>query len=247
MNCRIEYLRDVVGNNYLGVNVYTSIVDPFLNRLKNIIGDNYDSYIKNQKDRDHGHYHITVINVMDYNKICNKLGMDKFINSLESVFNYEIDDVKLLGIGTAEKAGNRTYFIVAQSDKLQEIRKKYELPEHDFHITIGFLYKDVFGVRKNEVIKEVDPFLKELKKRYYDSNETFEFIKGIPNFDGDKLKEIEPIKITDTLFTFKCGEFEYFTISLLDPDGIRVTAKWQNNEKIPIIPTTLILKKFKEV
>jgi hypothetical protein len=79
--------------------------------------------------------------------------MDKFINSLESIFHYEIDDLYMRGIGTATKNTNTTYFIVCNSDKLDAIRKRFNLPEHDFHITLGFNLKDVFGVRKNEVIK----------------------------------------------------------------------------------------------
>ena len=58
---RLEYLKDTVGNNYIGVNIYVDMVQQYLERLKSIIGDEYDIYIKNQQNRDHGHYHITVI------------------------------------------------------------------------------------------------------------------------------------------------------------------------------------------
>ena len=243
---RLEYLKDTIGNNYIGVNIYVDMVNPYLQRLKSIIGDEYEVYINNQKNRDHGHYHITVVNVMEYNKLSNEIGMDKFINSLESAFDFEFDDLQFLGIGTAEKAGNRAYFIVVRSEKLQEVRKKYSLPEQDFHITLGFKWKDVFGIRKNEILKESEPFLKLLRDLYYKNHETFEFVKEIVNFDGDPEMDIEPIEILDTTATFRNGQNDYFSISLLD-NGLRVVAEWQDTEKRPILANTLISKKFKDI
>lgn len=241
------YIKDTIGNNYIGIPIYPDAVSPYLDKLKYILGeDEYKIYVKNQQNRDHDKHHITVINVMDYNRLSKEMGMDKFINSLESVFDYPIDDLKLMGIGTAERNGNRAYFIVCKSDKLQEIRKKYNLPEQDFHITIGFKHKDVFGVRKNEVLPEIEPFLKLLKQEYYNHNETFEFIKSVDNFDGDKNRDIEPIEIKDTYFTFRCGDLNYYILSLID-SNFRITASWEDNNKRPIISDTIIAKKFNNI
>jgi len=243
---RLEYLKDIVGNNYIGVNIYVDFVQSYLERLKNIIGDEYDVYIKNQQNRDQGHYHITVINVMEYNKLSKDLGMDKFINSLEAAFDFEFDDLQFLGIGSAEKSDNKAYFIVVRSEKLQEVRKRYGLPEQDFHITLGFFSKDVFGVRKNEILKENEPFLKLLRDLYYKNHETFEFVKEVENFDGDPEKDIEPIEIRDTTATFRNGDNDYFSISLIG-DSLRVVAQWQDTQKRPILSNTLISKKFKDI
>ena len=246
MTYYLTYLRDTIGKNYLGIKVSNDLVESFLKDLKKILGDDFDTYTENQQNRDHGKYHITLINTMDYNKLSNEIGMDKFINSLEYVFKYPIDDLKFMGIGTAEKAGNRAYFIVVKSDKLQEVRRKYNLPDQDFHITIGFLHKDVFGVRKNEILKENDPFLKLLKDLYYNNHETFEFVKEISNFEGDIEKDIEPIKIDNTNAIFRNGNNDYFSISLLDGE-LKVVAEWQDTENKPIISNTLISKKFKDI
>ena len=120
-----------------------------------------------------------------------------------------------------------------------------DLPEKDFHITLGFKHKDVHGVRKNEILKTTDPFLARLKKEYYKEGETFEFVKGIKNFDYDHFKLIEPISINDTTATFRCGNNDYFTVSLID-NQFYITAKWQDSEKKPILSDVLINKKFKE-
>ncbi len=243
---RVEYLKDILGSNYIGINVPIQIVSPFLDRLKNVLGDEYDVYVKNQQNRDNGHYHITVINVMDYNRLSKEMGIDKFINSLESVFDFDFDDVQFLGLGKAQKQDNKSYFIVVRSEKLQEVRRKYGLSEQDFHVTLGFKWKDVFGVRKNEIIKESEPFLKLLKKSYYKNHETFDFVKEIENFEGDSEQEIEPIEIRETTATFRNGKNDYITVSLIDNE-FRITNKYQDFSNKPILSHTLISKKFLDI
>jgi hypothetical protein len=242
---RIEYLKDTLGNNYLGLAINPIEVEPYLEKLKAILGEQYEIYTGNQKNRDLGKYHITVINVMDYNSLINRLGIDTFVNSLEVVFDFEIDDVKMIGIGKAEKAGNTAYFVVIRSEKLDAIRNKYELPEQDFHITIGFKYKDVFGVRKNEVIKDTDGFLDILSHIYFKNHESFDFIKELDNFEGDTELEIEPIKIEKTNATFRNGVGNYFTIALVE-NSLRVVAQWGDDSNKPILARTLVARKLKE-
>ena len=152
MEYYVTHLKDVSGSNYLGVNIPVSIVEPFLEKLKNAIGeDEYIIYTNNQKNRDKG-YHLTVLSVRDYNKLSKEMGISSFINSLELILKYPIDDLEMLGIGTGSNKGNTSYFIVCKSDKLAAIRTRYNLPKQDFHITIGFNLKDVFGIPKNKVI-----------------------------------------------------------------------------------------------
>jgi hypothetical protein len=243
MTTHIEYLKDVLGNNYIGVNIQFDTVLPYLYKLKRILGDGYDEYIKYKSNRDHGKHHITVINVAEYNKLSHE-NTDKFINSLENVFDTEITDIKFIGIGKAQKNENITYYVVVRSNILNEVRKVYDLGEIDFHITLGFKFKDVFGVRKNEVLKETDPFLKLLKSEYYKSNESFDFVWEIENFEG--CDNIEPVKINDTSITFRSGEFNYFTVGLID-DKLWVVAKWGDDKKMPILSYTIISRIFKDI
>jgi len=66
MTFYITHLKDVLGNNYLGLDIPVSVVQPHLNELRDILGeDDYVKFTENQIKRDGGHYHITVINVMD--------------------------------------------------------------------------------------------------------------------------------------------------------------------------------------
>jgi hypothetical protein len=245
MRHNITYLKDILGSNYLGVKINITEVQPFLNQLQDILGESFDEYVSNQQKRDSGSYHITVINVIDYNNLTKQMGMDKFINSLDQVMKANIDDIKLLGLGSAHKNENTAYFVVVKSELLQEVLKMYGLPEKDLHITLGFKHKDVHGVRKNEILKADEPFLSRLKKEYVKEGETFEFVKGIKNFDYDFFKLIEPISINDTTATFRCGDNDYFTVGLIE-NQFYITAKWQDTEKKPILSDVLINKKLKE-
>lgn len=237
----LTYLKDSIGNNYLGISIPNGLVEPFLNELKEIIGeDDYKIYTSNQQKRDHNNYHVTVINVMEYNKLSKDLGMDKFINSLEPVFKYEIDDFRMLGIGTAERSGNRSYFVVCDSEKLDAIRTRYNLPKHDFHITLGFKHKDVFGVRKNEILKKEGKFLKLLKQEYY-KNDNWNFIKKIGNFDLNTQSEIIPISILETRAKFKC-DGHYIDVAWLDDEKFWIVTKYPIDEELPRLAETEIAK-----
>jgi len=244
----LTYLRDSIGNNYLGIKVDNQTVEPYLNKLRDILSDDYEVYVDNQQKRDHGSYHITVINVMDYNRLSNQIGISKFVNSIEPVFTYEIDDLKMLGIGTAKKNENRAYFIVCKSDKLKSIRDKYELPEQDFHITLGFKWKDVFGVRKNRVMDIKSNFLKLLKLEFY-KKENFNFVRNLSNFDLNKETEIIPISITDEYLKVSCGDV-IMDIGSIDKNGsqeLYILTKYKTEGDIVRMPLTEIYKKLENV
>jgi hypothetical protein len=244
MTYYLTYIKDTIGNNYLGINIPNGVVQPFLNELKDLIGESdYEEFTSYQQKRDHGSYHMTVINVMDYNKLSKEIGMDKFINSLESIFKYELDDIRMLGLGTSERNGNRAYYVVCESDKLDAIRKRYNLPNHDFHITLGFRHKDVFGVSKNQVIKKKDKFLKLLEIEFY-KNENWNFVKNIGNFDLDPKLELIPIQISETNIKIMCGD-EYIHIGYLeDGEKFWILSRYNVEEKLPRLSRTEINKIF---
>ena len=149
----LTYLKDTIGNNYVGINIPNEVVEPHLEKLKEILGEeDFEIFTQNQKMRDHGHYHITVINVMDCNRLSKEMGMANFVKSVELAFEYPVEDLEMLGVGMASKNDNTAYFIVCSSDSLDAVRTRFNLPKQDFHATLGFNAKDVFGVPKNLVI-----------------------------------------------------------------------------------------------
>jgi hypothetical protein len=234
----LSYIKDIAGNNYLGIKIEKGLIETYLNELKDILGSEYETYTNLQQQRDHGSYHITVINVMDYNKL-SKSGIDKFINSLESVMKYPIDDLQILGIGTVQKNENRTYFIVCRSEKLKAIRERYDLPEQDFHITLGFKFKDVFGVRKNEVLKRDSKFIQFLGQEYL-KKENFEFLRKIDNWDENPDLEIIPVSLSDSFLKVKVGDY-LMDIGITDDSNFQVFTKYKDEKNLRRMPTSELL------
>ena len=241
----ITHLKDVIGNNYLGLDIPITIIQPYLNELRDILGeDDYTKFTENQIKRDGGHYHITVINVADYNRLSKHMGVDKFVNSLDPILKYPIDDLKLLGVGRAQKNENTSFFIVCDSAKLEAIRTRFELGEQDFHITLGFNFKDVFGVSKKELFKKEGKFIQLLRTEFY-KNENWNFIKNISNYELDPKAEIIPIKLTDTYLKVKCEGY-YLDIGYQEEgESLRIYTKYSVDEDLPRLSETEISRILK--
>lgn len=245
MTFYITHLKDILGNNYLGLDIPVSVVQPHLNELRDILGeDDYTKFTENQIKRDGGHYHITVINVMDYNRLSKQMGIDKFVNSLDPIFKYPIDDLRMLGVGRAQKNENTAFFIVCDSAKLEAIRTRYELQKQDFHVTLGFNWKDVFGIRKNELFKKEGKFIQLLRTEFY-KNENWNFIKNISNYELDPKAEIIPIKLTDTYLKVKCEGY-YLDIGYQEEgESLRIYTKYSIDEDLPRLSETEISRILK--
>jgi hypothetical protein len=175
---------------------------------------------------------------MEYTKLA-KSGVDKFVNSLDSILKYPIDDLQMLGIGTASKNTNTTYFVVCRSAKLKAIRDRYDLPEQDFHITLGFKWKDVFGVRKNVVLEKKSKFIQLLGQEYL-KKENFEFLKKIENYSDNPDLEITPISLSETQFKIKVGN-TLMDVGLTDDNKFYIFTRYKDEKESPSLPTTEFL------
>ena len=237
----IDHLKDALGNNFLGIKINRSIIENYLRELEEIIGeDDYKIYCDNQQKRDDGKFYLTVINTTDYNKLIQEIGIDHFTNSLQRVLKYDIDDIKMFGIGSASKNENRSYFIVCKSEKIDAVRNMYELKNQDLHITVGFKWKDVYGVRKNTLIEKGDKFLKLLAIEFY-KNDNWNFIKKIGNFKLNPNDEIIPVKIEDNKALYKSGKY-YISIGLLDDERFWIMCEYPIEEEFPRLSQTEIAK-----
>jgi hypothetical protein len=241
----ITHLKDILQNNYLGIKIPVTMIQSYLNELKEILGeDDYVKFTENQIKRDGGHYHITVINVADYNRLCKSMGMDKFINSLDPIFKYPIDDLRMLGVGRAQKNENTAFYVVCNSGKLEAVRVRFELGEQDFHITLGFNFKDVFGVSKKELFKKEGKFIQLLRTEFY-KNENWNFIRNISNYELDPKAEIIPIKLTDTYLKVKCEGY-YLDIGYQEEgESLRIYTKYSVDEDLPRLSETEISRILK--
>jgi hypothetical protein len=238
MTYHVGYLRDVLGNNYLGLKFNENQLSPFISDLYEIVDNDgmYDLLISNQQRRDNrnGHsHHSTVISVMDFNKLSLSMGA-RFHKKIDTIFALEITDLIFKGVGTAERAGSVTYFVVLESPTLDEIRSSLGLSPLDFHITLGFEPKDVFGVSKREVIKKKSTLSKLVDMRYSLHNGSHIWLHDIININ-DNLKKvpedkIEILRMTDTIITYRLDHTQ-IQIGIINDDLYVMTmCEYENKE-----------------
>lgn len=229
---KVGYVKDVLNNNYLGLKFNQNLMTPFLNKLQEIVydEDKYETLVGNQQRRDkkeHYSHHATIINVMEFNKLVENMG-SSFQERIDTIFSLDITDLLFKGIGKAEKNNNEAYFVVLDSATLDEIRSSLGLEPKDFHITIGFDKKDVFGVRKNQVL-QYDSKIERLYKMNMEEHGSHRWIFEIENF-GDDLKnvpddKIKLVKVGKENIQYIVGDIK-ITIALID-DKLRVVTRHQ--------------------
>ena len=107
-----------------------------------------------------GKFHTTIISPPEVREVISFIAADRGVSKgqAEKAFKQEVSessfsdsDLKVLGLGSAEKGGNIAYFVVLDWPSARDLREKYGLDPkgQDFHITVGFDGADVHGVRKD--------------------------------------------------------------------------------------------------
>ncbi len=205
MKFKISYVKDSIGNNYLGIKIPKYLIEKYLEDLKYYIEDDekYDLLISNQQKRDANNYHITVVSAMELDSLFKKYGSG-FHEKTNAILSFDID-LQMLGIGEAKSYDKEAYFIVTKSHTLSEIRKTLQFPDKDFHITLGFNPKDVFDKPKNQVIKLKTPLQKEVDKQLKNTDGKYTFVFDIKNFDDtyNDERNLEFVSLTDNILTIK--------------------------------------------
>jgi hypothetical protein len=129
-------LTDNSGLIYIGAKVNPADLELYLSQMKQILGDDFSLYRKNQSSRDHQSFHMTLINPYEYQ------GLNKDIDIGTSL------SVSLSGLGRVILNEKTTYFVVAQSSQARNYRKNLLLSNKYFHVTLGFSPSDIYGVNK---------------------------------------------------------------------------------------------------
>ena len=110
-----------------------------------MLSQNLHEEIALKLKRDNCQYHITLMNVAEWGSLGKKDLQVPILNEvLDKDFSFIVG-----GIGMAEKAENKTFFVIADNSYLHNLRNEYGLGKHDFHMTLAFKEKDVFGVCKS--------------------------------------------------------------------------------------------------
>ena len=150
---QLTYLKDSLNQSYVGVKFTKDEIIECLNVWETIFLSNPNSDIddftllsKNRLDRDGESYHITLLSVMEYNRIKDSLNVDDLIDDMIHLY---VNDIIFEGIGKVEKNDNEAFFIIINSEILNSVRLKFGFDKKDLHITVGFNKKDIHGVDKS--------------------------------------------------------------------------------------------------
>lgn len=134
--------------SYHGAHIERDEIVSYINQWKAVFGDANASKMMSMKaERDGGEvYHCTVLSPQDTKMMKKKYG--KKLQGLEN--GLPDSEITVLGIGRAvEDNGNETWFLVCEDEKMNNWRESEGLKKHDFHITLGFLQRDIHGVDKS--------------------------------------------------------------------------------------------------
>ncbi len=227
---KIKQLRDVNNSIYYGISEFRDLnSDDFLYMDNNHLSELYFTFLAKCKDwnlyelnkqyRDGEESHITVFSVADVGFIIKKLGEVAAASYFENLVNINVNDLTFEGIGTSSKDGNETYYIVCKSYTLNATRNHLGMANKDYHITLGFNKKDVFGVDKSIVKYTInDVTLKEKFKVLDEINNTAEYLSNLnkwPNIDGEPVdtENLDFVSIDDdTVIIVAGGDWQEPTI-----------------------------------
>lgn len=144
---KLKFLKDILGQDYIGLDVDPTIPDKNGLTLNDILGIGYeeipvfDLLNNNLLNRNSDTYHLTVFNVMEYTSRKN-FNTDIIGNEIKS------EQIEYKGIGSISQGEKTTYFVVVDCPILNDIRYLYGYNSKDLHITIGFTHKDLFNAPK---------------------------------------------------------------------------------------------------
>lgn len=134
----VEIIQDRQGNDYLALKINDDIGYIFQDFLSTQLDK---TFIDNQQERDKHTFHITLVNVMQYQKLI-KEGKE---NELKSLLHNKFDLFNY-GIGSTidNKKNSQAWFVVLENAYLDTFRKNLNLDKQHYHVTLAFKNTDVF-------------------------------------------------------------------------------------------------------
>lgn len=134
-------ITDSAGLVYIGAYIKESQLQSYLSQLKQHKPQLFAELRESQIKRDHGKFHLTLINPYEYRDLteAQKAELTKTANIA----------VELHGLGSVSKTNQSTFYVIATSERAQNLRRAVGLKDKDFHITLGFTPSDIYDMRKD--------------------------------------------------------------------------------------------------
>ena len=136
---KVVRLASKTDQPYIGIKVSdtdTAVCD-CITIMRSILGKDAETYARNQRDRDRGAYHITLVIPREYTH-----DADVIIGNTVSCV--------ATGLGHARNDRSQAYFVVIHAPAAQELRARLGMAPRDLHVTLGFDPKDVHDRPKDD-------------------------------------------------------------------------------------------------
>lgn len=135
---RIEHVRNARGQNFLAVKMDTLELHEQMTEMRSLVGkEKFNMLVENSKSELGDFHYVTVIDASEYLTLTQQIGLGRFVEELQPVLDFEIDDIVLGEVVGLRSNGDETYSVVCESDKLGAVRTRFGLPMRDFCAAIG--------------------------------------------------------------------------------------------------------------
>lgn len=123
---------EILSHSYVGISLDRLSLQPVLEELSSILGDELAELQGNKFGRDgKDSYHMTVVAPREFRLLRKSLGG-------RIQLPREPMAIEILGIGSATSERSRAWFAVCRSEAVAAWRSELKLPAHDLHITLAF-------------------------------------------------------------------------------------------------------------
>jgi len=134
-------ITDSAGLVYIGAYIKESQLQSYLSQLEQHKPQMFAELREGQIKRDHGKFHLTLINPYEYRDLTD--AQKAQLTKTENI------TVELHGLGSVSKTSQSTFYVIATSERAQNLRRAVGLKDKDFHITLGFTLNDIYDMRKD--------------------------------------------------------------------------------------------------
>jgi len=103
--------------------------------------------------RDGAHFHITLdrVDLKNHpNFADSNMDPEQVFQQRLSKWQNVPNNWRCLGVGSVTENSNQAWYCVVDWPDANTLRQSLGLPPSDFHITLGYRYSDIHGVRKDE-------------------------------------------------------------------------------------------------
>lgn len=185
MNHKLQYIKEDF-SNIIGIKFNENQLFNYINDLK-MVEENWKEFLTDN-------FYLEVLSTVEIVEIFNNGKSEK----LDTIFDLEISDLEMKGIGFNKGEFDSVYYIVCHSDLLDEIRKSFNLEKTDLNITIGYNKRNIKNIDRSErtIIEIKTDFEKTIENMLKDNDNNWSFIFDIKNFP-EHLKMEDKIDIIE--------------------------------------------------